>query len=99
MQFANGRYQIVFNGEIYNYQEIKEVLQEAGHQFISHSDTEVILHAFNEWGTKAVNRFVGMFAFVIYDAKEDMITCFRTGQASNHFFITGRMAFSCLDLN
>ena len=86
MQFANGRYQIVFNGEIYNYQEIKEVLQEAGHQFISHSDTEVILHAFNEWGTKAVNRFVGMFAFVIYDAKEDMITCFRDRAGVKPFF-------------
>ena len=52
MQFSNGRYQIVFNGEIYNYQEIKDDLIRSGHEFISHSDTEVILHAFNEWGTE-----------------------------------------------
>jgi asparagine synthase (glutamine-hydrolysing) len=86
MQFANGRYQIVFNGEIYNYQEIKDVLLKAGHQFISHSDTEVILHAFNEWGTKAVNQFIGMFAFVIYDAQEDKITCFRDRAGVKPFF-------------
>jgi len=45
------------------------VLQKTGHTFISNSDTEVILHAFDKWGTKAIKRFVGMFAFVIYDAQ------------------------------
>src|SRR6185436_16410576 len=86
MQFADGRYQIVFNGEIYNYQEIRDELLQLGHEFISHSDTEVILHAFHQWGTKAVNRFVGMFAFVIYDSQEDRITCFRDRAGVKPFF-------------
>jgi asparagine synthase (glutamine-hydrolysing) len=86
MQFGNGRYQIVFNGEVYNYQEIKEELEKKGHRFNSHSDTEVILHAFHEWGTKAVNRFIGMFAFVIYDSQEDMITCFRDRAGVKPFY-------------
>ncbi|MES2588762.1 MAG: asparagine synthase (glutamine-hydrolyzing) [Bacteroidota bacterium] len=60
---------ITFNGEIYNFKEIKQELIELGHQFNSNSDTEVILHAYKEWGIKAINRFIGMFAFVIFDAK------------------------------
>src|SRR5436190_1567847 len=86
MEFGNGRYQIVFNGEIYNYQEIKEELLKTGHRFSSHSDTEVILHAFHQWGPQAVNRFIGMFAFVIYDSQEDKITCFRDRAGVKPFF-------------
>jgi asparagine synthase (glutamine-hydrolysing) len=86
MQFADGRYQIVFNGEIYNYQEIKDELILKGHQFISHSDTEVILHSFHEWGTKAVNKYIGMFAFVIYDSQEERITCFRDRAGVKPFY-------------
>jgi asparagine synthase (glutamine-hydrolysing) len=86
MSFSNGRYQIVFNGEIYNYQEIKDELVQIGHEFISHSDTEVILHSFNEWGTKAVNRYIGMFAFVIYDSQEERITCFRDRAGVKPFY-------------
>jgi len=58
---------ITFNGEIYNYAEIKKKLEKIGHIFVSHSDTEVILHAYSEWGSKALQQFIGMFAFVIYD--------------------------------
>ena len=58
---------ITYNGEIYNYAEIKSELESKGHQFHSHSDTEVILHAYSEWGSAALQRFIGMFAFVIYD--------------------------------
>ena len=60
---------IVFNGEVYNFKEIKDELRDLGHQFKSNSDTEVILHAFEMWGTECVSRFIGMFAFVIYDQK------------------------------
>ncbi|MFZ1527338.1 MAG: asparagine synthase (glutamine-hydrolyzing) [Ferruginibacter sp.] len=67
---------ITFNGEIYNYREIKKELQEKGHQFGSHSDTEVILHAYAEWGEKCLHRFIGMFAFVIYDEqKQELFAC------------------------
>src|SRR5204862_5837489 len=58
---------IIFNGEIYNYNEIRNELLEKQHQFVTHSDTEVMLHAFEEWGIDAVNRFTGMFAFILYD--------------------------------
>jgi asparagine synthase (glutamine-hydrolysing) len=58
---------IVYNGEVYNYEEIKKQLREKGHHFTSGSDTEVILHAFDEWGPSCVDHFIGMFAFVIYD--------------------------------
>jgi asparagine synthase (glutamine-hydrolysing) len=86
MQSANGRFQIVFNGEIYNFREIKESLLNLGHQFISNSDTEVILHAFEEWGTKSVDCFRGMFAFVIYDVQNERITCFRDRAGVKPFF-------------
>ncbi len=68
---------IVFNGEIYNYKEIKGNLEELGHVFISQSDTEVILHAYNEWGLECVNQFIGMFAFVIYDRNCKQLFLFR----------------------
>lgn len=58
---------ITFNGEIYNYLEIKKRLEDKGHIFQSHSDTEVILHAYHEWGKLALQQFIGMYAFVIYD--------------------------------
>jgi len=67
---------ITFNGEVYNYAEIKKELEAKGHQFHSHSDTEVILHAYNEWGSAALQRFIGMFAFVIYDeARQKLFAC------------------------
>jgi asparagine synthase (glutamine-hydrolysing) len=64
---------ITFNGEIYNYAEIKKVLEDKGHQFHSHSDTEVILHAYAEWGSAALQQFIGMFAFVIYDEQNNKV--------------------------
>ena len=67
---------ITFNGEIYNYAEIKKQLEQKGHQFHSHSDTEVILHAYAEWGSAALQQFIGMFAFAIYDeAKQKIFAC------------------------
>jgi len=58
---------LVFNGCIYNYQALKVELQELGHEFASHSDTEVILKAYRQWGMDCVSRFEGMFAFAIWD--------------------------------
>ena len=58
---------IIFNGEIYNYLELRKELIDLGYSFLSSSDTEVILASFEEWGENCLNRFIGMFAFVIYD--------------------------------
>jgi asparagine synthase (glutamine-hydrolysing) len=57
----------VFNGEIYNFRELRVELTATGHRFVSQSDTEVVLHAYLEWGTGAFDRFMGMFAIAIYD--------------------------------
>ncbi|HMN31962.1 MAG: asparagine synthase (glutamine-hydrolyzing) [Chitinophagaceae bacterium] len=64
---------IVFNGEIYNHHEIKVELESLGHQFKSHSDTEVILHTIQQWGVSGIHRFIGMFAFAIYNQKDQTI--------------------------
>ncbi len=64
---------ITFNGEIYNYKEIKKELEDKGHSFNSNSDTEVVLHAYAEWGVQMLQKFIGMFAFVIYDEKENKL--------------------------
>lgn len=58
---------IVYNGEIYNFKELKLELEKLGHQFQSHTDTEVIIYAYIEWGIECINRFNGMFAFSLYD--------------------------------
>jgi asparagine synthase (glutamine-hydrolysing) len=77
---------IVFNGEIYNYKEVKNELIQLGHEFKSGSDTEVILHAFDQWGKECVTRFIGMFAFVILNSKTGIITAFRDRSGSKPFY-------------
>ena len=64
---------IVFNGEIYNFQEIRAKLEKSGHNSSSNTDTEVIIHAYEEWGTGCVERFNGMWAFAIYDKNEGIL--------------------------
>src|SRR5438874_60001 len=68
MTTADGRYTIVFNGEIYNYVELRKELVASGHAFHSTGDTEVLLHAYQEWGVGCVSRLNGMWAFLIFDA-------------------------------
>lgn len=77
---------ITYNGEIYNFNEIKKELEQRGHGFKGNSDTEVILHAFREWGVDCVHKFIGMFAFVIYDEKQNMVTCLRDRAGVKPFF-------------
>ncbi|TME75147.1 MAG: asparagine synthetase B, partial [Chloroflexi bacterium] len=60
---------IVFNGEIYNFPELRERLQDTGHRFYTHTDTEVIVHAYDEWGEGCVERLNGVFAFAIWDSR------------------------------
>jgi asparagine synthase (glutamine-hydrolysing) len=64
---------IVFNGEIYNYKELKNILKNYGYNFITNSDTEVLLASYDKWGFDCVNKFNGMFAFAIYDDKNKTI--------------------------
>jgi asparagine synthase (glutamine-hydrolysing) len=68
MPWDEGRLWITFNGEIYNFLELRAELERAGHRFRSQSDTEVILAAYDTWGFEALQRMVGMFAFAIWDA-------------------------------
>ena len=74
----DGTIWIVFNGEIYNHAEIRPELERRGHKFkTNHSDTEVIIHAFEEWGVDCVHRFRGMFAFALRDEKKKELYFFR----------------------
>jgi asparagine synthase (glutamine-hydrolysing) len=71
------RYVITFNGEIYNYIELREELVSLGYKFKSKTDTEVILAAYDKWGEGCVNKFNGMWAFAILDKKEKIVFCSR----------------------
>ena len=77
MHSGDGRLTITFNGEIYNYLEIREELQSRGHRFVSSSDTEVILAAYTEWGAECVHQFNGMWAFAIHDQQRSVLFCSR----------------------
>ncbi len=70
MQTRDGRFTISYNGEIYNFKELRIKLESKGYQFHSNTDTEVVLNAYVEWGDKCLEKFNGMFAFSIWDAKE-----------------------------
>lgn len=67
MTTRDGKYTIVFNGEIYNFHELRRELEESGHTFLSTGDTEVLLHAYRQWGSDCLTRLNGMWAFLIHD--------------------------------
>jgi asparagine synthase (glutamine-hydrolysing) len=69
----DGRFCLVFNGELYNYKELRPPLESLGHVFRTRSDTEVVLHAYEQWGPKCLDRFNGMFAFAIWDRSERVL--------------------------
>lgn len=72
-----GKFWICFNGEIYNFQEIKDELISLGHRFHSSSDTEVILHAYEKWGKECIHKFRGMFAIFIINQESGTVFCVR----------------------
>ena len=97
MVSANGRYSTVFNGEIYNFREIRTELAAQGVQFRSTSDTEVVLEAYALWGIAAVERFIGMFALAIWDRIEQRLLLIRdrAGVKPLYFFLhDGILAFA-----
>lgn len=73
MQSADGRYTLVYNGEIYNYRALNAELAEQGYVVEGHCDTETLLHAWQHWGSDCVQRLRGMFAFAVWDAQEKRI--------------------------
>ena len=77
MPSPSGRYWLTFNGEIYNYRELRDELRASGHEFQSESDSEVILHLMESGGAKALERLEGMFAFAIYDRERRELTLVR----------------------
>jgi asparagine synthase (glutamine-hydrolysing) len=83
-----GQYTLVFNGEIYNYLELKEELVKKGVVFRSHSDTEVLLAAWIHWGESCLSRLIGMFAFAVFDQKNQTLTCVRDAFGIKPMFFT-----------
>ncbi|MDH4388600.1 MAG: asparagine synthase (glutamine-hydrolyzing) [Fimbriimonas sp.] len=82
MSYASERFWIVYNGEVYNYVELRDELVKLGYEFRSDSDTEVILAAYEEWGTRCFARFLGMFSLVIFDRQDNKVVL-----ARDHFGI------------
>ena len=82
MDTADGRYSIAYNGEVYNYLDLREELVALGREFATDSDTEVVLQAFAQWGPDAFDRFNGMFGLAIWDREEKRLTL-----ARDHFGI------------
>ena len=94
---SENRIGIVFNGEIYNYRELRETLSKKGHTFHSDSDTETIIYAYREWGSECVHYFDGMFAFAIYDREEKSLFLARDRLGKKPLYycsIDGRFTFA-----
>jgi asparagine synthase (glutamine-hydrolysing) len=97
MTDATGRLWLVFNGEIYNFRELRGELEARGHRFASETDSEVILYAYREWGVAALDRLVGMFAFGLWDGerRELLVARDRLGIKPLYYHhAPGRLAFA-----
>jgi asparagine synthase (glutamine-hydrolysing) len=92
MHSYDGKFTIIFNGEIYNYRELRDQLKKIGKIFKTNSDTEVLLAAWEEWGIDCLPKLVGMFAFAVLDKKNQTLTCVRDAFGIKPFFY--RMDFN-----
>ncbi len=90
MHSRDGRWAIVFNGEIYNYRELRAELRTLGHSFTSDTDTEVLLAAWAHWGQTCLPRLTGMFAFAVLDKQNATLTCVRDAFGIKPFFYTAQ---------
>ena len=86
---------LIYNGEIYNFREIRQELKGLGYHFSSAADTEVIIHAYHEWGTDCIHRFNGMFAFALYDSRNQKVWIARDryGVKPLYYTLTGEGTF------
>lgn len=86
---------VILNGEIYNYLELKQTLEQLGHQFATRSDTETIVHAYEEWGDECASRLRGMFAFAVWDKKQErlFIARDRLGKKPVYYYTDGKRLF------
>lgn len=97
MANEDGSLQLVFNGEIYNFMALREELQQRGHCFQSQSDSEVILHGYEEWGDECLKRFRGMFAFALWDGPRQRLWVARDRLGIKplyYYYQDGKMAFA-----
>lgn len=97
MHSADGRYHVTFNGEIYNFPELRRELEAQGQSFRTTSDTEIILAGWQVWGRECLQHFDGMFAFALWDAQEKRLFCARDRFGKKPFFYTlqhGRFCFA-----
>src|SRR5918911_1224833 len=93
----DGKLQLVHNGEVYNYRELRRELEAKGHRFRSATDTEVILAAYREWGERCVERFNGMWAFALWDEPRRRLFCSRDRFGVKPFYFRfedGRFVFA-----
>lgn len=80
---------LVFNGEIYNFQELRNQLQQRGHRFTTKSDTEVIIHLYEDEGVACLQKLRGMFAFALWDKRREILFCAGTEWGRNRSVISG----------
>ncbi|HEY7531634.1 MAG TPA: hypothetical protein VH681_02490, partial [Nitrospiraceae bacterium] len=95
MSTSDGRYTIVYNGEVYNFQELRSELSR--YPFRSRTDTEVVLYAYAHWGPSCLERFIGMFSFAIWDSVEQQLFCARDRLGIKPFYyakLNGQFLFA-----
>ena len=96
---AQGDYWITFNGEVFNYIELREELKQKGHVFVTQTDTEVVIEAYKEWGFKCLQKFNGMFAFALFDKKNNQVFCARDRVGVKPFYYSNTIdAFNSITL-
>ena len=94
MRSPDRRYTLIFNGEIYNFRELRAELEAAGYAFATRSDTEVLLHGYSAWGERLLPRIDGMFAFAVWDAHERLLFAARDRMGIKPFFYSVALGFA-----